>query len=137
MCILPVCKLNNPIRLNVPMIDLVVSFMGNFRVFSVRLIQLMKKSFQKLSSIARMLGKLLKNHISVYNSCLLCKFWGGHTVPRIFSMILDCNQSWHQRNPYIQHQSELGDIEICSGSGNPGHTTHGRRKPRRVVIKSG
>ncbi|KAH9808175.1 hypothetical protein DFH28DRAFT_1196950 [Melampsora americana] len=108
-----VCKSNDPIRLNVPMIDLVVSIMGHFEALFHKIYPVDAQMMPHTLFNREDAWQIAKNYVSVSNGTFLREILGGQTLPGIFDMIINCIQSWLRSKSYIQHQSELEDLEIA------------------------
>ncbi|KAH9808390.1 hypothetical protein DFH28DRAFT_909798, partial [Melampsora americana] len=107
-----VCKLDDPIRLNVPLIDLTVSIIGNYE-------RLFKKTYPtdppyppKTIFSREDAWQIAKNYTSVLNGMFLQEILGGQTVPGLFESITASVNSWLQSDSYKQHQDKIEDIQI-------------------------
>lgn len=114
-CLIPlVCKANDPIRMNVPMIDLAVSIMSHFEILFNQTYPVDAQMSQQTLFNREDAWKLVKNYELVSNGIFLREILGGQILPGMFNMIIQCIQSWYRSESYFQHQSELQDIQIAN-----------------------
>lgn len=106
------CKFNDPIRLSIPLIDLVVILMGKFETLFVQ---------QYPTGSHMMPGELfdredawqiVKNYEAVHNGIFLREILGGEALPGQFALVRECIQLWLQSPVYHQHQQALEDEQI-------------------------
>lgn len=107
-----VCKLTDPIRINVPMIDLVVSILGHHEVLFGQIYPFDSPTTPDILFNREDAWQIAKNYQSVAKGDFLREILGGQTLPGQFEMIIDCINEWFKSDSYLQHQSHLEDIEI-------------------------
>lgn len=107
-----VCKKDDPIRLNPPLIDLAVLLMSHFEdlflnTYSTSCHMLPETLFNHEDA-----WQIVKNYPEVGNGVFLREILGGQTLPGMFSMIIECVQIWFQSESFINHQDELAKLQV-------------------------
>jgi hypothetical protein len=107
-----VCKLNDPIRLNVPMIDLTVSILVNYEILFKKTYPTDPPYLPETLFSREDAWQITKNYNSVLNGSFMREILGGQTIPGIFETITKSINSWLHSDSYKQHQDNLEDIQI-------------------------
>ncbi|EGG10386.1 uncharacterized protein MELLADRAFT_103397 [Melampsora larici-populina 98AG31] len=97
-----VCKKTNPIRLSVPMIDLVVIFLGKFAgmfrdTYANASHMLPDALFDREDA-----WQVVKNYEAIHNGVFIREILGGETLPDM----------WMKSPVYLQHQAQLEEEQI-------------------------
>ncbi|EGG09089.1 uncharacterized protein MELLADRAFT_104373 [Melampsora larici-populina 98AG31] len=105
-----VCKWNDPIRLDVSIIDLTVSILANYKILFKKTYPTDPPYLPKTLFNLEDAWQISKNYISVSNGDFLREILGGQTIPGLFESITTSINSWLQSDSYKQHQDNLEDI---------------------------
>ncbi|EGG12340.1 uncharacterized protein MELLADRAFT_101845 [Melampsora larici-populina 98AG31] len=107
-----VCKWNDPIRLDVSIIDLTVSILGNYEILFKKTYPTDPPYLPETLFNREHAWQIAKNYTSASNGHFLREILGGQTIPGLFEMITTSINSWLNSDSYKLHQSELEDIQI-------------------------
>ncbi|EGG02848.1 uncharacterized protein MELLADRAFT_109831 [Melampsora larici-populina 98AG31] len=106
------CKSDDPIQMNIPMIDLTVSIIGNYELLFKKTYPTDPPYLPETLFSREDAWQIAKNYTSVSNGMFLRDILGGQTVPGLFDSIIASVNSWLRSDSYKQHQDEIEDIQI-------------------------
>lgn len=107
-----VCKWNDPIRLDVSMIDLTVSILGNYESRFKEFYPTDPPYLPETLLSREEAWQITKNYKSVAEGVFLREILGGQSIPGLFDLIESSIQAWLRSSSYKDHQTHLEDIQI-------------------------
>lgn len=106
------CPKDDPIRINIPLIDLAVSLVEGFnRLFAQTYPEhahiLPGSLFNREDA-----WQLVKNYSAISEGVFLREILGGQTVPGLFTMIINCIHVWFRSPSFEKHKQALEDLQM-------------------------